>query len=129
MRSLLKWLIALLAVTNFGFMTFDGIRALTLGDYIRPETGEYAGRLGPWSEVVQAIGIEPESIVMKITFCCWGMLGLTALTVFISGKKVGAKALLVMSFASLWYLVPGTVLSILQIILILLFWRVKNKRK
>jgi len=46
-------------------MAFDGTRALIVGDYIRPQTGEYAGQLGPWAKLVRKIGIAPESTFMK----------------------------------------------------------------
>ncbi|MBD3638656.1 MAG: hypothetical protein HUJ25_14990 [Crocinitomicaceae bacterium] len=70
--KILRVLTILLAVFNFGYMVVDGIIALTQGDYIRPESGEYAGQLGPWSELVSAIGIPPESIFMKCFFCFLG---------------------------------------------------------
>ena len=50
-----------------------------VGDYVRPQSGEYAGQLGPWTKVVEAAGIEPESPVMKGIFVTQGVLGLLAL--------------------------------------------------
>ena len=64
----LKWIIVLLAVTEAGWMTFDGLRALVVGDYVTPKTGEWAGQLGPWSRLVSAVGIEPRSTLMKCIF-------------------------------------------------------------
>jgi hypothetical protein len=125
--SFVKSLIILFAGLNYGFMSFDGIRALTLGDYIRPKTGEYAGRLGPWSEVVQAVGVNPESILMKVIFCCYGIIGIVSVIAFMIDKNWAKKVLLIMSFASLWYLVPGTILSVLQIILIPLLRKLEHK--
>ncbi len=42
-----------------GFMFFDGIRALTVGNYLTPSRGVYADQLGPWSRLIEAVGIEP----------------------------------------------------------------------
>ncbi len=44
--SILEWLIILPAIINFGVMAFDGIRGLTVGDYVRPKNEPYAGQLG-----------------------------------------------------------------------------------
>jgi hypothetical protein len=41
------WLIAALVLLNGGWMAFDGGRALMLGDYVTPRTGQFAGQLGP----------------------------------------------------------------------------------
>lgn len=122
----IKWIIVVLAVLNFGFMTIDGSRGLINGDYIRPETGEHAGQLGPWVKAVKAVGIDPESNTMKTTFLVWGILGLI-LSVSFAMNVIGAhKYLLVLSICTLWYLVPGTLLSIVQIVL-LSIWMYKNK--
>ena len=125
MRLPIKWLIVLLASLNFGFMAFDGIRAFTTGDYIRPESGEYAGQLGPWSEVVDWVGIDPESGLMKSIFVLWGLSGLFLTMAFVLNYKWAKNGLLIVSAASLWYLMPGTILSALQIILLLIFKKLK----
>ncbi|MEZ4688278.1 MAG: hypothetical protein R3B47_20120 [Bacteroidia bacterium] len=121
---MLKWIIILLAVFNFGFMAFDGLRALTVGDYIRPQSGEYAGQLGPWSKIVSAIGIDPESTLMKGLFVVWGIAGLGMALCFGLGLPWAWKGLLIISIATLWYLVPGTVLSALVIVLLFIFARI-----
>lgn len=117
--ALLKWLIIISATINFGFMAFDGTRALTVGDYIRPETGEYAGQLGPWSSIVEFAGINPESTVMKALFVIWGAVGLFITLCFALNKKWAWTALLLLSISTLWYLIPGTALSLFQITLLL----------
>ncbi|MBI5840539.1 MAG: hypothetical protein HZB19_10590 [Chloroflexi bacterium] len=61
-----NWIVVLLIIFNSGWMLFDGTRALVVGDYITPVAGEYAGRLGPWSNLVKAAGIEPRSTLMKL---------------------------------------------------------------
>ncbi len=57
-------------------MLFDGTRALFIGDYVTPKTGEYAGQLGPWSNLVRAISIEPRSTLMKLIFVVYGFAAL-----------------------------------------------------
>ena len=125
MYRIVKWIVVILATLNFGFMTFDGSRGLIVGDYVRPETGEYAGQLGPWSEVVAIAGIDPESNLMKSIFLVWGVFGLV-LSVSLAMKVNNAgKYLLYLNVLSLWYLVPGTILSMIQIILLLILKRSK----
>jgi hypothetical protein len=105
---------------NFGYMTFDGGRALIKGDYIRPRSGAYAGQLGPWSKLVARIGINPESTTMKVVFLVWGLTGLLITLCFILKMNGAANALVVINVLSLWYLVPGTISSAFQIALLLI---------
>lgn len=127
MNTAIKWIITISAVLNFGYMSFDGSRGLIVGDYLRPESGEHAGQLGPWSDVVAAVGIAPESNAMKTTFLVWGIFGLVLSVSFGMEVRGASKYLLWASVFSLWYLVPGTVLSIVQIILLLIY-RKKNEQ-
>lgn len=124
--TILKWVIILAATFNFGFMAFDGIRGLTVGDYVRPKSGQYAGQLGPWSKLVSKVGIDPESNLMKSIFLTWGIIGLALTVCFALNITWSWKALLIMNIASLWYLMPGTVLSLLQIILLVVLKFLKS---
>jgi hypothetical protein len=117
---IIKWVIVFLAIMNFGFMTFDGSRALTKGDYIRPQSGSHAGQLGLWSRLVKAIGIDPESTAMKSVFLIWGIAGLIITCCYIFDISWAKNGMIVMNFLSLWYLVPGTAISVLQIVLLLI---------
>lgn len=117
---IIKWVVVFLAVMNFGFMAFDGGRALIKGDYIRPKSGKYEGQLGPWAKLVSKSGMNPESTTMKIVFLAWGLFGLAITFCFILNINWAGKALLVINFLSLWYLIPGTISSALQIILLML---------
>ncbi len=54
----------LLAALEAGWMMFDGMRALIVGDYVTPKKGPYAGQLGPWSKLVSAIGLAPRSTLI-----------------------------------------------------------------
>ncbi len=116
--AIIKWTLITLAVLNFGFMTFDGSRALIKGDYIRPTTGEYAGQLGPWSKLAEKVGIDPESKLMKGIFVFWGLAGLVLTAAYAFNASWGWQGLLIMNIASLWYLWMGTASSVLQVILL-----------
>lgn len=125
--KVLRWIVIILATLNFSFMTVDGSRALIVGDYFRPATGEYAGQLGPWSNIVSAVGIDPESTLMKSIFIIWGGLGLIFTVSFAMRVPKAGRALLFFNVASFWYLVAGTLSSTVQIILLLIL-RLYNKR-
>lgn len=122
---ILKWIVIVLATLNFGYMTYDGSRALIVGDYLRPQSGEYAGQLGPWANLVQGIGIQPESDLIKYIFLLWGALGLVITVSYAMKITQAGKALLLLNVFSLWYLFAGTISSIIQIVLLLLL----NRRK
>lgn len=125
--KVLRWIIILMAILNFGFMTVDGSRALIVGDYFRPQTGEYAGQLGPWAGIVSAIGINPESTLMKSIFIAWGGLGLIFTVSFAMRVSRADRVLLFFNLASIWYLVVGTLSSVVQVIFLLIL-RFNNKR-
>lgn len=126
--KLLKWIIILLSFSIFGFMTYDGCRGLMVGDYLRPQSGEYAGKLGPWADIVKGVGINPESDLMKWTFIAWGSIGLFIMVSFAMNVRDSEKALLVISLLSLWYLNVGTATSILIIMLSSAYILIKQKR-
>ncbi len=94
-------------------MTFDGVRALIVGDYLTPATGPFAGQLGPWSHVVSAVGIAPRSSMMKVVFVTFGVAWLGATAAFLLRKRRSASALAVLAIATLWYLPVGTLISVL----------------
>jgi hypothetical protein len=116
--AILKWAIAVLVLLNAGYMVIDGIRALTKGSYITPSTGEYAGQLGPWTNLVERVGIAHESTLMKWIFVIYGAAWLVLLALFLGGAKWAPMALLGFAVGSLWYLWMGTVNSVVQIALL-----------
>lgn len=120
----LKIIIILLSLLNAGYMAFDGARALMLGDYIRPTEGEYAGQLGPWTKVVNAIGIDPMSTLMKSLFLLIGIYGIIATLCFAFNVASGWKMLLAFCILSIWNLMFGTMSSVLVIVL-LMVWKWK----
>ena len=115
----LKWSTVILCVLQGGYMVFDGARALVVGAYITPGSGEQAGQLGPWARLVSLVGVEPESTGMKLAFVVLGVLWL------ILGPGVAMEAGwswsagLVLALATLWYLVAGTVVSVAVLVLLL----------
>jgi hypothetical protein len=120
----LRRLIVFLALGPGLFMTFDGSRALILGDYLTPQSGRFAGQLGPWSDVVNAVGIAPRSASMKVIFVVLGVAWLAAVTAFERRKQWSAGILAVLAVLTLWYLPFGTVISALVLVgLALLGWR------
>ncbi len=87
LHTILRSIIILFALINFGFMTFDGARALIVGDYIRPDKGEYAGQLGLWSGLAENAGIDPESNLMKSILVIFGVIGIALTTGFAFNAK------------------------------------------
>lgn len=115
-----RWLIAILAFLDGGWMLFDGATALTTGDYVTPKTGEYAGQLGPWSKVVEAVGIAPRSTLMKTVFVAYGAAWVVIIVCFLLQMPWAWWAMLVAAIGALWYLPFGTLLSVIQVVLLLL---------
>lgn len=115
----MKWIIVILITLSAGWMLADGIRALVIGDYVTPASGEYAGQLGPWAGLVKAIGIEPRSTFMKMIFVVYGLSALIAVAGFALNQPWARNLLIAMAVLGLWYLPIGTVINI--IVLIILF--------
>ena len=80
-----RWLAVVLCAVQGGYMVFDGVRALVVGSYITPRSGEHAGQLGPWARIVRAVGIDPESTAMKAAFVVLGAAYLVASAAWAAG--------------------------------------------
>jgi hypothetical protein len=117
--SRLSWIVLVLALLEAGWLAFDGGRALLVGDYVTPRSGEYAGQLGPWSRVVSAVGIEPRSTLMKSIHLGLGLVWLAVAICFALRVPWTRPAMLVCAVLGLWYLPFGTILSLVQIVLLL----------
>ena len=102
-------------------MVFDGTRALTVGDYVTVD-----GELGPWTAIVEVLGIEPRSTFMKTFFLVYGAGWFAVTACFVADLRWARAAMLVAAIGSLWYLVIGTISSALQIVL-LVFLRTRNR--
>ena len=118
--NLLRWVIVFLGLSEAGFMAFDGVRALITGEYTTPKEGPYAGKLGPWTRLVSAVGIEPRATFMKCIFVGYGVLWLGIIAGYARGAAWAWKAMLFASIGSLWYLVFGTLTSSILLALLLL---------
>ena len=114
------WVIVIMVAFTAGWMLFDGTRALILGDYVTPKNGEYAGQLGPWSNLVKAIGIEPRSTLMKLIFVGYGLIALAITVCFAFGLPWARTALLIVCILGLWFLPIGTVTNLVALILLLI---------
>ncbi|MFZ5553106.1 MAG: hypothetical protein ACOZCO_08335 [Bacteroidota bacterium] len=119
--AVIKWIIVVLSLLNAGYMAVDGTKALTTGDYFRPSSGEYAGQLGPWTKLVEKIGIDPMSALMKSIFLVFGLAGLFITVAFAMNVSWSFKALLLFNIFCLWNLFFGTASCALQMILLLVY--------
>jgi hypothetical protein len=123
--TIIKWVVVFMSLMNAGHMTFDGLRALIKGDYIRPKTGDYAGQLGPWTKLVAKIGIDPMSTLMKSIFVLFGIVGLVLTVFFALGTEWSWKAMLIFNICSSWNLFFGTASSLFQVILLIILKTLK----
>lgn len=112
----IRVLVLILGLVEGSWMTFDGARALIVGDYVTPSSGAHAGELGPWNYLVKAVGIPPRSTAMKLIFVAYGLAWLIVSSAFAFHAPWAWRAMLIASFATLWYLPVGTVFGVLQII-------------
>lgn len=116
----LGWTVLALALVEGGWLAFDGGHALITGDYVTPSTGPYAGQLGPWSKLVSAVGIDPRSTLMKSIHLTLGLAWLLMMVCFALRLPFAWYGMLACAIAALWYLPFGTLLSMIQITLLLL---------
>jgi hypothetical protein len=114
-----RWLGTALCAVQGAYMTFDGLRAFVVGSYLTPRSGPHAGELGPWAALVRKVGIQPESTGMKATFVLLGAGYLVAAVAWALGAGWGPWLGVVLAVGTLWYLIPGTVISVLVLLLVL----------
>ncbi|MBD3401985.1 hypothetical protein GF420_03745 [candidate division GN15 bacterium] len=117
---MIRGIIVVCALLVAGWFVFDGARALVVGDYVTPTSGQYAGQLGPWAGLVQAIGIPPRSTGMKLVFVIYGLLWLGIIVGYVVRLPWAWSAMLVAGLLSLWYLPFGTVLGGVQVLLLII---------
>lgn len=116
----MRFLIIFLVILSAGWMLFDGSRALIVGDYVTPKSAKYAGQLGPWAKIMEAVGISPRSTLMKLIFVLYGLAYLTIMTAFLLNVSWAWWGMIIMAVLGLWYLPFGTLINILIIVLLLL---------
>lgn len=120
-----NWIIIILVTLTAGWMVFDGTRALIVGDYVTPKSGEYAGQLGPWSNLVKAVAIEPRSTLMKSIFVTYGLIALAIVVCFVFGLSWAHTALIIVGVLGLWFLPIGTITNLIAVILLLTRTRIR----
>jgi hypothetical protein len=112
-----RWVRVTVVVLVFaaaGWMVHDGAKALVTGDYVTAA----GGRLGPWASLVESIGIDPRGTPMKSFFVAYGVAWLIGLVGYLRDARWGRAALVAGAAGSLWYLVAGTVSSVVQLALL-----------
>ncbi len=107
--------LVVLGLVEGAWMTFDGTRALTVGDHVTPSSGAHAGRLGPWHYIVKAVGIPPRSTAMKLIFVVYGLSWLIIALGLAYRSPWAWRAMLIAAIATLWYLPVGTIFGIVQL--------------
>ena len=90
-------------------MLFDGVHKLATGAY-------FGSRLGPWAGVVAAIGIAPGS--MAPLFIVLGLVWLIGAALLMARSRAARDVLITISILSLFYVVFGTALSVIALILL-----------
>lgn len=118
--SWVRGLVVVLATIQGGFMVATGSRALLLGDYFNFRKGPGATEPAVWERVVASVGVDPDSLLMKLIFLVYGCALLVITYQFARGRPWGRAALLAAVVGSLWYLGPGTPLTLAQILLLIL---------
>ena len=113
--SIAMALVVALAFIEGSWMTFDGTRALIVGDYVTPRAGAHAGQLGPWHHLVSVVGIAPRSDAMKLIFIAYGIGWLVIAVGLLRGAPWAWMAAMIAAIATLWYLPIGTLCSLIQI--------------
>src|SRR6266550_4895413 len=114
--SWVRLALVVLGLVEGAWMTFDGTRALTVGDYVTASSGARAGQLGPWSYIVKAVGIPPRSTAMKLIFVAYGLSWLIIAFGFAYRVAWAGPAMMIAAIATLWYLPVGTIFGIVQLV-------------
>src|SRR6266496_3517895 len=68
MKTALYVILAILGFVSGGWMLFDGLRRMLIGDYVRID-----GQLGPWRHVVTAVGVDPMARGVAVIFVLVGV--------------------------------------------------------
>jgi hypothetical protein len=113
--SWVAWPLLALALLTGGWMLFDGARALTKGDYTTASSGSYAGQLGPWANIIKAVGLDPRSMLMKLAFVLIGLLWIASALANLFELPWARTGLVASAILSLWFLPFGTVTGIITL--------------
>jgi len=101
--------ISILSFTLGVWLVFDGARKLVTGYY----TGEQTIGLGPWATLVLAIGLRPSDMALPFLFL--GVLWIVNGSIILLGSSTRYERVIAISIVTLFYAIPGTIISIITI--------------
>ncbi|TMI21611.1 hypothetical protein E6H31_04965 [Candidatus Bathyarchaeota archaeon] len=101
--------ISILSFTLGVWLVFDGARKLVTGYY----TGEQTIGLGPWATLVLAIGLRPSDMAFPFLFL--GVLWIVNGSIILLGSSTRYERVIAISIVTLFYAIPGTIISIITI--------------
>ena len=115
----MKWAILAIGLFVGGWLVFDGARALVVGQYVTPKSGPHAGQLGPWSGILQRVGIDPRGAGARwLHVVCGALLTVTSIAYWI-GAGWAWWGVILGAVLALWYFPFGTLLNVVLILLVL----------
>lgn len=114
------WIAGGLCLVIGAWLAFDGSRALIVGDYVTPKSGQHAGQLGPWSAVFRSRGIDPRSTPIKLLHVVVGVMLCASVILLLLHPRLGWRCLLAASICGLWYVPFGTLTLLVAIVLLAL---------
>ncbi|HWY27907.1 MAG TPA: hypothetical protein VNW25_01480 [Candidatus Sulfotelmatobacter sp.] len=103
--------ISILSLTLGAWLIFDGALKLVTGYY----TGEQTMGLGPWATLVSAIGIRPSDMAFPFLFL--GVLWTVNGVIVFLGSSTRYERAIAISLVTLFYALPGTLVSLVTIVL------------
>lgn len=109
------WIVAALGLLGAGGMLFEGVRAF-LQDEATRESATQIQQLGPWARVLVESGLRPRSPTTNSFFLVYGASWLAITAAFVLGFPWARWGLLAAAVGSLWYLGPGTLISVLLLV-------------
>jgi hypothetical protein len=95
------------------WLVFEGSRKIVTGLYV----GEDTVGLGPWASITSALGVSPDA--MAAPFILFGLVWPVNSAVLFLQKDKHYVITIVVSVLNLFYLVPGTILSLAALLLAL----------
>ena len=111
-RSLTPYsgLVTVLGLSLGAWLVFDGILKLATGLYF----GENTFGLGAWASLVSTLGIGADQ--MAIPFVLLGILWLVNSVLVVIGAQWRYERAILSGVLTLFYLIPGTVISLIVIV-------------
>jgi uncharacterized membrane protein HdeD (DUF308 family) len=103
--------ITILSLILGAWLVFDGMRKLLTGFY----TGEQTIGLGPWATIVSLIGVRPADMAFPFLFL--GILWIVNGVIVLLGANTRYERAIAISIVTLFYAIPGTIVSIITITL------------